>query len=105
MPDQLRIFRRSGTTWMPTAAIDYGHGQGDVRGNEIFFSSYGAGGTLVYRNDDSLTVVDNIRTVSTSHPEPRRVRSVSRTPATCSCGTTTCSARTPRASTSTLRCS
>jgi len=66
VPDQLMIFRRSGTTWMQTAAIDEGNGQGDVRGNEIFFASYGAGGTLVYRNDDTLTVVDNIRTVSTS---------------------------------------
>src|SRR4029077_6948676 len=65
-PDQLRIFRRSGTTWMPTSAIDEGQGEGDVRGNEIFFSTNGPGGTLVYRNDDSQTVVDNIRAVSAS---------------------------------------
>ena len=61
VPDQLRVFRRVGTTWMPTSAIDGGSGEGDVRGNEFFFSS--PGGTLVYRNDDSQTVIDNIRTV------------------------------------------
>ncbi len=68
-PDQLRIFRRSGTTWMPTVAIDGGQGEGDVRGNEIFFSSRLENGTAVYRNDDSLTLVDVIRTVSTSYGE------------------------------------
>ncbi len=67
MPEQLRIFRRSGTTWIPTSAIDGGSGEGDVRGDEIFISSRGPGGTLVYRNDDSQTVVDNVRTVSTSY--------------------------------------
>ena len=71
-PDQMRIFRRSGTSWMPTSAIDGGHGEGDVRGNEFFFSSDGPGGTLVYRNDDSLTVVDNVRTVSTSNRDGGR---------------------------------
>jgi hypothetical protein len=69
VPDQMRIFRRSGTTWMPTSAIDGGDGEGDVRGNEFFFSSRAPGGTRVYRNDDSLTVVDNIRTVSTSNTD------------------------------------
>jgi hypothetical protein len=70
VPDQLRIFRRSGTTWVPTSAIDGGQGEGDVRGDEIFFSSSGPGGTLVYRNDDTQTVVDYIRTVSTSNQLP-----------------------------------
>ena len=69
VPDQMRIFRRSGTTWMPTVAIDGGFGEGDVRGNEIFFSSPLQNGTAVYRNDDSLTVVDVIRTVSTSYAD------------------------------------
>ena len=68
-PDQLRIFRRVGNIWMATSAINYGYGQGDVRGNEFFFSSGGPGGTLVYRNDDTQTVIDNIRTVSTSYRE------------------------------------
>ena len=72
LPDQLRIFRRGGTTWAPTSAINGGHGEGDVRGNEIFFSSDGPGGTLVYRNDDSHTVVDNIRTVSASYRDTGR---------------------------------
>ena len=67
VPDQLRIFRRGGTTWMPTSAIDGGNGEGDVRGNEIFFSSGPPAGTLVYRNDDSQTVVDNIRNISAHH--------------------------------------
>ncbi len=77
-PDQLRIFRRSGTSWMPTAAIDGGEGEGEVRGDEIFVSRYfsaqapGQGGTLVYRNDDSLTVVDQVRTVSNSYGEEWR---------------------------------
>lgn len=62
-PDQLHIFRRSGTTWAETSAIDYGEGEGDVRGNEIFFSANGRADTLVYRNDDSKTVVDDIRAV------------------------------------------
>ncbi len=69
MPDQLRIFRRAGSTWVPTSAIDGGDGQGDVRANEIFYSSRGPGGTLVYRNDDTQTVVDYIRTVSASYRE------------------------------------
>ena len=51
---------------MPTSAIDGGEGEGDVRGNDIFFSS--PEGTLVYRNDDSHTVVDHVRTVSSSYP-------------------------------------
>jgi len=51
---------------MPTSANDGGNGEGDVRGNEFFFSTGGPGGTLDYRNDDSLTVVDNIRAVSAS---------------------------------------
>jgi hypothetical protein len=68
-PDQLHIFRRNGTTWNETSAIDWGNGEGDVRGNEIFYSSNGPGGTLVYRNDDTQTVVDNIRQVSTSYRE------------------------------------
>ena len=67
VPDQLRIFRRGGTTWIPSSAIDGGFGEGDVRGNEIFFLSGPPAGTLVYRNDDSQTVVDNIRNVSASH--------------------------------------
>jgi hypothetical protein len=69
VPDQMHIFRRSGTTWMPTVAIDGGGGEGDVRGNDIFFSSHLQNGTAVYRNDDSLTVVDVIRTVSTSYAD------------------------------------
>ena len=69
VPDQLRIFRDAGSTWVPTSAIDGGNGQGDIRGDEIFFSSRGPGGTLVYRNDDTHTVVDNIRTVSASYRE------------------------------------
>ena len=102
-PDQLRIFRRTGTTWIPTSAIDGGDGEGDVRGNDIFFSS--PEGTLVYRNDDSHTVVDIVRTVSASYRDSGGVRSASGTRTTCSCRTATCSARTPPASTSTLRCS
>ncbi len=66
-PEQLRIFRRSGSTWIASSAIEGGDGEGGVRGDEIFFSSRGPGGTQVYRNDDSQTVIDNIRTVSTSY--------------------------------------
>ncbi len=65
--DQVRIFRRSGTTWTPTSAIDGGGGDADVRGNEIFYPSDRLGGTLVYRNDDTQTVVDRIRTVRQSY--------------------------------------
>lgn len=67
--DQLHIFRRSGITWMPTVAIGGGNGMGDVRGNEIFIPSRLHTGTAVYRNDDSLTVVDVLRTVSASYGE------------------------------------
>lgn len=67
--DQLQAFRRSGTTWMPTVAVDNQGGQADVRGNEIFLPSYLQNGTVVHRNDDSLTAVDTIRTVSTSYAD------------------------------------
>jgi hypothetical protein len=67
-PDQLHIIRRVGTTWMPTSAIDGGDAQAGVRGEEIFFASGGPRGTLVYRNDDSHTVIDTIRDVSASMP-------------------------------------
>ena len=70
--DELRIFRRSGTAWMQSAAIDGGQGMGDVRGNEIFIPSRLHTGTAVYRNDDSQTVVDTIRTVSASYGESWR---------------------------------
>ena len=63
-PDQLHIFRRSGTAWAQTSAIDGGEGEGDVRGNEIFFSAIQRDYTLVYRNDDSRTVIDSIRAVN-----------------------------------------
>jgi hypothetical protein len=58
--DQLWIFRRSGTTWTPTSVIDRVGPESDVRGDEMFV------GTLVYRNDDSQTVIDTIRSVSDS---------------------------------------
>ncbi len=62
-PDQLHIFRRSGTSWPETSTIDHGDGEGDVHGNEIFYSANGRSETRVYRNDDSKTVVDTIRAV------------------------------------------
>ncbi len=70
--DQLHIFRRSGTTWTPTAAFEGGMGEGDVNGNEIFIPSRLRVGTAVYRNDDSQTVVDVIRTVSASYADSWR---------------------------------
>ena len=65
-------------------------------------SSASSGGTLVYRNDDSHTVVDQSAR-SAPRTLARGVRSVSSTRTTCSCRTATCSARTRRANTSTLR--
>jgi hypothetical protein len=62
-PDKLHIFRRSGTAWAETSTIDHGDGEGDVRGDEIFFSANARSETLVYRNDDSKTVINKIRAV------------------------------------------
>jgi hypothetical protein len=62
-PDQLHIFRRSGASWNQTSVIDGGEGEGDIRGNEIFYSANGRNETRVYRNDDSKTVIDTIRAV------------------------------------------
>jgi hypothetical protein len=72
VPEEMYIFRRLGSTWSKTSGIVGGDGEGDVRGNEIFFSTRTPRGTLVYRNDDSLTVVDDIRNVSTSYREVGR---------------------------------
>jgi len=65
--NQLYIFRRSGSAWTQTGIIHSGDGEGDVRGNEIFVPNNARMGTAVYRNDDSLTILDVIRTVSASY--------------------------------------
>ncbi|HUQ08794.1 MAG TPA: hypothetical protein VM146_00665 [Steroidobacteraceae bacterium] len=65
-PSQMRIFRRGGATWQLTSSVPDGGIEADVRGNEIFFDVGGAAGTRVYRNDDTLTLVDRLRTVSDS---------------------------------------
>lgn len=62
-PDQLHVFRRNGTAWAQTSTIDYGEGEGDVRGDEIFFAADQRNYTRVYRNDDSQTVIDIIGAV------------------------------------------
>jgi hypothetical protein len=59
---EMRIFRRSGTQWAMTAAVDSG-GQAGVRGDEMFLIRGGAAGTRVYRNDDTLTLIDRLRKV------------------------------------------
>ena len=66
-PDKYFVFRRSGTTWAPALTISSGNGEADVRGDEFFYSSNSGRSTLVYRNDDTQTVVDNLRTVSASY--------------------------------------
>jgi hypothetical protein len=63
--DQMRIFRRSGTTWVQTSVFE--GADGDVRGDELFVTNYYKVGTLVYRNDDTRTLLDRIRIVSESH--------------------------------------
>ena len=64
-PDRMWIFRRSGTTWTQTSAFDGGGGDGDVNGNELFVPD--SGGTKVYRNDDTQTLLDRLRSVSASY--------------------------------------
>ena len=71
-PDKVRIFRHGAGGWSEAPAIEGGDGQADVRGTDIFYATRGPGGTLVYRNDDSQTVVDNLRTVSASYRESGR---------------------------------
>lgn len=68
--DQMRIFRRNGTTWSETSVIDALTNEADVRGDEYFLSHYRSLGTQVYRNDDTRTLVDRLLTVSTSYDEP-----------------------------------
>lgn len=65
--DKVHVFRRNGTTWSATSTINLGSGEADVRNDEIFVASPQLGGTLVYRNDDSQTVVDHLRTVQQSY--------------------------------------
>lgn len=66
-PNRVHVFHRIGSAWPETSAIDGGEGEADVRGNEIFVSKPGPEGTLVYRNDDTKTVVDGIRTLGASY--------------------------------------
>jgi hypothetical protein len=66
-PDQVKIFRRSGSAWNLTSTIDGGDGDGDVRGDEMFIQAYSAGASRVYRNDDTKTVIDKLRTVGESY--------------------------------------
>ena len=106
VPDQLHIFRRSGNH----VDADVGHRRWRCAGAPCVAtrSSSRAGGplgTLVYRNDDSQTVIDNhprrerlnadrLQLVRL-HPHERRVRA----------GNDDCTARTLRADTSMWRCS
>jgi hypothetical protein len=66
IPDQLHVFRRAGGNWTLTSSIDGGDAQAAVRGDEFFQATSGPRGTLVYRNDDTQTVIDTIRDVSAS---------------------------------------
>jgi hypothetical protein len=62
---QVRVFRRGGTTWQLTSSVSGTGGEADVRGNEFYFGAdLPGGGTGVYRNDDTLTLLDRLRTVS-----------------------------------------
>lgn len=65
-PSQTRIFRRSGTQWSQTATIDDAARVG-VRGDEMFLSLGGVAGTRVYRNDDTFTLTDRLRTVGAGY--------------------------------------
>lgn len=66
--NQMRVFRRGGTTWQLTSTVSGGGSESDVRGNEMYFAAGAAGaGTRVYRNDDTLTLVDRLRTVTDSY--------------------------------------
>jgi hypothetical protein len=62
---ETRVFRRGGATWQLTSSLTAGYP--DLRGNEMFLSVGGAAGTRVYRNDDTLTLLDRLRTVSDSY--------------------------------------
>jgi len=68
--DQMRVFRRGGATWQFTSSVLFGGSESDLRGNEMFFAAPLPGaGARVYRNDDTLTLVDRLRTVTDSYRE------------------------------------
>ena len=67
VPDQMHIFRRSGTTWMPTSPSTVAEARATCTAMRSSSRAASRTARLVYRNDDSLTVVDVIRTVSTSY--------------------------------------
>lgn len=67
LPDHVRLFRRGGVTWPLAAVIHGGYAHADLRGDELFLTDTGPLGTKVLKNDNSFSLLDNLRTVSTSY--------------------------------------
>ncbi len=75
----IRVYSRSTSGWQPAFTLPGHGGEVALRGDEIFVATSGRNGTLVYRNDASQTVVDNLRSVGALYLDSGRASLIRRT--------------------------